>query len=106
MRVPRGSANRVKRGGSWNNSASNAKSANQNGNTPENRNDDNGVRPSNASLRPIAPAKPTRCARDAQIRVLRRRADVRRPNPSCIQRAQAPTDAQASVTIHHAVVSI
>ena len=40
------SVNRVLRGGNWNNSPDNARSANRNDNTPENRNDDNGLRPS------------------------------------------------------------
>ncbi|MBF0229447.1 MAG: SUMF1/EgtB/PvdO family nonheme iron enzyme [Desulfamplus sp.] len=37
-------SNRVKRGGSWNNSAENCRSANRNNNTPDNRNDNNGFR--------------------------------------------------------------
>ncbi|MDR1086572.1 MAG: SUMF1/EgtB/PvdO family nonheme iron enzyme [Deltaproteobacteria bacterium] len=41
--VLRGS-NRVNRGGSWNNSARNSRSANRNNNTPANRNDNCGFR--------------------------------------------------------------
>ena len=41
--VLRGS-NRVNRGGSWNNSARNCRSANRNNNSPDNRNNDNGFR--------------------------------------------------------------
>jgi hypothetical protein len=66
-RIP-GSANRVNRGGSFNNTASNARSANRNNNTPENRNNNLGLRPAKASPSPIATAPPPRCARDAQIR--------------------------------------
>lgn len=41
--VPRGS-NRVNRGGSWNNTAANCRTANRNNNTPTNRTNDNGFR--------------------------------------------------------------
>jgi len=36
--------NRVLRGGSWNNEGRNCRSANRNGNTPDNRNDNSGFR--------------------------------------------------------------
>jgi len=39
-----GGANRVNRGGSWNNDASNARVANRNNNDPSNRNDNLGFR--------------------------------------------------------------
>jgi len=38
-------ANRVNRGGGWNNTAENCRSANRNGNTLENRNNNLGFRP-------------------------------------------------------------
>lgn len=41
--------NRVNRGGSWNNVAANARSANRNRNRPGNRNNNLGCRPSKAS---------------------------------------------------------
>jgi formylglycine-generating enzyme required for sulfatase activity len=41
--VRRGS-NRVKRGGSWNNTANNCRAANRNNNTPGNRNNNLGLR--------------------------------------------------------------
>ena len=44
-------ANRVKRGGSWNNNARNCRSANRNNDTPDNRNNNLGFRPS-STLRP------------------------------------------------------
>ncbi len=37
-------ANRVLRGGSWNNNAANCRAANRNNNTPTNRNNNNGFR--------------------------------------------------------------
>ncbi|MBK9459295.1 MAG: SUMF1/EgtB/PvdO family nonheme iron enzyme [Sphingobacteriales bacterium] len=37
-------ANRVLRGGSWNNNAQNCRTANRNNNTPSNRNNNNGFR--------------------------------------------------------------
>ena len=49
-----GSRNRVNRGGGFNNEAANARSGNRNGNEPENRNDDNGLRVANASPGQIA----------------------------------------------------
>lgn len=49
-----GARNRVNRGGSFNNTAVNARSANRNHNTPENRNNNLGVRPSKVSQRQIA----------------------------------------------------
>ena len=39
-----GGSNRVKRGGSWNNNASNLRSANRNNNNPDNENNNNGFR--------------------------------------------------------------
>ena len=39
-----GGANRVKRGGSWNNNARNCRSANRNNNHPDNRNNNLGFR--------------------------------------------------------------
>jgi hypothetical protein len=57
----------VNRGGSFNNDASNARSANRNNNTPENRNNNLGVRPANVSQRQIAADHgPPRRARDTQ----------------------------------------
>jgi formylglycine-generating enzyme required for sulfatase activity len=44
----------VNRGGSFNNAASNARSANRNNNTPENQNNTLGLRPAKASQRSIA----------------------------------------------------
>ncbi len=38
------SSNRVLRGGSWNNAATNCRVANRNNNSPENRNNNNGFR--------------------------------------------------------------
>jgi len=43
-------ANRVKRGGSWNNNAENIRSANRNNNTPSNNNNNIGFRLSNTIL--------------------------------------------------------
>ncbi len=55
LREPDGPPDRrVLRGGSWNNKPENARPANRNRNTPENRNDNNGFRP--ASTLPIAGA--------------------------------------------------
>ena len=54
----RADPNRVNRGGSFNNPATNARSANRNNNDPENRNNNLGVRPSKVSHRPIAAATP------------------------------------------------
>jgi formylglycine-generating enzyme required for sulfatase activity len=39
-----GGSNRVNRGGSWNNNASNLRSANRNNNSPDNRNNNLGFR--------------------------------------------------------------
>ncbi len=50
-----GSANRVNRGGSFNNTAQNARSANRNNDTPTNANRNLGVRPAKAAHRPIVP---------------------------------------------------
>jgi len=72
----------VNRGGSFNNAASNARSANRNNNTPENRNNNLGLRPAKASHRPIAPALSARRARDAQIRFPCRASLGARPNSS------------------------
>ena len=44
----------MNRGGSFNNAASNARSANRNDNTPENQNNNLGLRPAKAPQRPIA----------------------------------------------------
>ncbi|MBL8862834.1 MAG: hypothetical protein JNK02_12615 [Planctomycetes bacterium] len=44
------------RGGSFNDAASNARSANRNNNTPANQDNNLGLRPSKATHRPIAPA--------------------------------------------------
>ena len=44
----------MNRGGSFNNTAVNARSANRNNNTPENRNNKLGARPAKAPHRPIA----------------------------------------------------
>jgi formylglycine-generating enzyme required for sulfatase activity len=43
MTIEKGS-NRVLRGGSWNNNATNCRVANRNNNTPDNRNNNNGFR--------------------------------------------------------------
>jgi hypothetical protein len=51
-----GAANRVNRGGSFDNAASNARSANRNDNTPSNADTNLGVRPAKATHRPIAAA--------------------------------------------------
>jgi hypothetical protein len=50
----------VNRGGSFNNTASNARSANRNNNTPENRDNNLGLRPAKASHHPITVA-PSLC---------------------------------------------
>lgn len=50
----KGSSNRVNRGGSFDNAASNARSANRNNDTPENADNNLGCRPAKASHRPIA----------------------------------------------------
>jgi len=44
----------VNRGGSFNNAASNARVSNRNNNTPENQNNNLGLRPAKASHRSIA----------------------------------------------------
>jgi hypothetical protein len=44
----------VNRGGGFNNPASNARSANRNNDTPENRNNNLGVRPASVSPEPVA----------------------------------------------------
>jgi len=63
----------VNRGGGFNNTASNARSANRNNNTPENRNNNLGVRPAKVSHRQIASVArlrgSLRRARDTQIRL-------------------------------------
>lgn len=46
----------MNRGGSFNNTAVNARSAYRNNNTPDNRNNDLGLRPARTSQRPIAAA--------------------------------------------------
>lgn len=46
--------NRVLRGGSWNNNAQNARSANRNNNTPDNRNNNVGFRPAQAQSSAVA----------------------------------------------------
>jgi hypothetical protein len=46
-------SNRVIRGGSWNNDADNARSANRNNNDPDNRNDNIGFRLASTRLRVI-----------------------------------------------------
>lgn len=51
-----GAANRVNRGGSFDNAAANARSANRNNNTPSNADDNLGVRPAKAPHRPIVSA--------------------------------------------------
>lgn len=45
---------RVLRGGSWNNNPRNARSANRNNNTPDNRNNNIGFRVASTALRRIA----------------------------------------------------
>ena len=45
------SPNRVNRGGSWNNNASNCRVANRNNNTPANRNNNLGFRLANTEVR-------------------------------------------------------
>jgi len=50
-------ANRVLRGGSWNNTSTNVRAANRNNNTPSNRNNNNGFRL--ASTRSARVAAPT-----------------------------------------------
>ncbi len=77
----------MNRGGSFNNAASNARSANRNNNTPENRDNNLGLRPSKATHRPIAPVPLTRSTRVAQSCIPCRRRNCRRPNP----RAAAPS---------------
>jgi formylglycine-generating enzyme required for sulfatase activity len=49
-----GSSNRVNRGGSFDNPASNARSANRNNDSPSNADDNLGARPAKASQCPIA----------------------------------------------------
>ncbi len=80
--------NRVNRGGSFNNAASNALSANRNNNTPENQNNNLGLRPAKASPRPIAEelllrAVASRCPDPLPVP----RAGRSRPNPrqTCLQ---------------------
>ena len=76
------SSNRVNRGGSFNNPAVNARSANRNNNAPTIRNNNLGLRPAKTSLRQIATvASRHRRAvhRDVQIRCRCQRA-VRWPN--------------------------
>ena len=63
----------MNRGGSFNNTARNARSANRNNNTPENRNNNLGVRPAKAThclIAPVLLGRPPRRARDAQARLL------------------------------------
>jgi len=50
---PAAGVNRVKRGGSWNNNAQNARAANRNNNTPDNRNNNIGFRPASSDARPM-----------------------------------------------------
>ncbi len=45
-------SNRVNRGGSWDNDARNVRAANRNDNTPDNRNDDLGLRPVSLRIKP------------------------------------------------------
>jgi hypothetical protein len=45
-------SNRVNRGGSWNNDASNVRAANRNNNTPGNRNNNLGLRPASSGRHP------------------------------------------------------
>lgn len=67
-----GSGQRANRGGSFNNPAVNARSANRNRNAPSNANNTLGVRPAKTSAarspRPPAPRGPRRRARDACYR--------------------------------------
>ncbi|MEW6744861.1 MAG: hypothetical protein AB1486_19065 [Planctomycetota bacterium] len=66
--------NRVNRGGSFNNVAINARSANRNNNTPENRNNNLGCRPaakvSNRLIVTVASPHRRAVHRDTQIRLL------------------------------------
>jgi hypothetical protein len=55
--VPTGSSNRVNRGGSWNNTSRNCRSANRNRNEPGNRNTNIGFRPSIPSHDSREPSK-------------------------------------------------
>jgi hypothetical protein len=66
----------VNRGGSFNNAASNARSANRNNNTPENRDNNLGLRPSKATHRPIASAAPARSTGVARSCIPCRRGDL------------------------------
>jgi hypothetical protein len=85
-----GSSNRVNRGGSFDNAASNARSANRNNDTPENADNNLGLRPVKASQCPIAVIQgPPRRARDAQTRFLRRLP--RRPNSTAQAGVVGPT---------------
>ncbi|MEM9723096.1 MAG: SUMF1/EgtB/PvdO family nonheme iron enzyme [Bacteroidota bacterium] len=46
-------SNRVLRGGSWNNDATNLRVSNRNNNDPSNRNNNNGFRPANTGYCPL-----------------------------------------------------
>ena len=70
-----GSSNRVNRGGSFNNAAVNARSANRNNNTPSNADNNLGLRPAKTSPPPDRrgrPKRPDAAQRDVQTRFLRR----------------------------------
>ena len=76
------SSNRINRGGSFNNPAVNARSANRNNNAPTIRNNNLGLRPAKTSLRQIVTValRHRRAVhRDVQIRCQSRRT-VCRPN--------------------------
>ncbi len=80
--TPEPGANRVIRGGNWNNNAQNCRSANRNNNNPDNENNNNGFRPAN-SWRGVEVGAPRRCpAAGGPVHKAMTRRSVRFREPS------------------------
>ncbi|NDD65752.1 MAG: hypothetical protein EBZ36_17520 [Acidobacteria bacterium] len=83
-------ANRVIRGGSWNNNAVNCRSANRNWNTPGNRNKDLGFRLSSTwSFASVAPFTDEASAQQDHSPGRSSRAGSGRPKPDAARRVVA-----------------